>query len=130
MYAMPASAKDLSLSAAEENLICRFVAAACGENAPLAVRIGIVNVILKRLADSRFPQTVTEVIYNGNFECVKNGGLEAPFSAESAVSAKNALRAALSGHDPTGGAVYFARKTDGLNDISISFEAGDFVFGK
>ncbi len=130
MYTMPSSAEDISLSAAEENLICRFVMAACGEEAPLAAKIGVVNVILNRLADSSFPDTVTEVIFKGEFECVENGSLNEPFSASLAVSAQNALRAALSGHDPSGGAISFARKSSAETDISISFEAGGFVFGK
>jgi len=67
------AAQKIELTAAEENLICRFVDAACGEEAPLAAKIGVANVVLRRLADSSFPDTVTEVIFEGEFECVKNG---------------------------------------------------------
>ncbi len=130
MHTVPVSAEDIPLTEAEENLICRFTMAACGEEAPLAAKIGVVNVILMRLADSSFPNTVTEVIYKGEFECVKNGDLDKAFSSASAVSAENALRVALSGHDPTGGALYFADKSDENNHISVTFEAGRFVFGK
>ncbi|MBO5196201.1 MAG: cell wall hydrolase [Clostridia bacterium] len=124
------AAGEIKFTAAEENLICRFVDAACGEDAPLAAKIGVANVVLKRLADSNFPDTVTAVIFEGEFECVKNGELNKAFSASAAVSAYDALRIALAGHDPTGGAIYFAEKGEGANEISISFEAGRLVFGK
>ena len=130
MQALPAASQNISLTEAEENLICRFVVAACGEDAPLAAKIGVVNVILMRLADSRFPDNVTEVIFEGEFECVDNGRLDMALSEVSAASAENALRVALSGHDPTGGAIYFAEKSDSKNDWSLTFEAGNFVFGK
>lgn len=124
-----ASASQVELSAAEENLICRFAEAACGEDAPLAAKLGVVNVILNRLADSGFPDAVTEVIFEGEFECVRNGSINEAFSDSAAVSAADALYLALSGHDPTGGATYFAEKDDVYTGLSITFEAGRFVFG-
>lgn len=123
------SAKEVMLTESEENLICRFAVAACGEDAPLAAKLGAVNVILNRLADSRFPQSVAQVIYNGGFECVENGLISQGFSRDDAVSAADALYLALRGHDPTGGAIYFAEKGDSHVDFSISFEVGKFVFG-
>ena len=128
--AMPAAAQGEALSAAEENLICRFACAACGEDAPLAAKLGVVNVILNRLADSSFPDTVAEVIFEGEFECVRDGGINEAISKSAAVSAADALFLARSGHDPTGGATYFAEK-DSINaGFGITFEAGRFVFGK
>lgn len=127
---MSASAESVQLSAAEENLICRFAEAACGEDAPLAAKLGAVNVILNRLADSSFPDTVAQVIFEGEFECVRNGSVNEAFSDSAAVSAADALYLALSGHDPTGGATFFAEKDDNFSGFSITFEAGRFVFGK
>lgn len=124
------AAQKIRLTAAEEGLICRFIDAACGEEAPLAAKIGVANVVLRRLADSNFPDTVTEVIFEGEFECVKNGELEKAYSSSSAVSAEDALALAISGQDPTGSAVYFAEKNGGEYEFSITFEAGRFVFGK
>ncbi len=126
-----AAEESMALNAAEENLICRFADAACGEDAPLAAKLGAVNVILNRLADSNFPDTVTEVIFDeGEFECVEKGLLNKSFSESSAVSADDALRLALMGHDPTGGATLFAEKDDIPGQMDITFEAGRFVFGK
>ena len=127
---MPSAAEKAVLSAAEENLICRFAEAACGEEAPLAAKLGAVNVLLNRLADSSFPDTVAEVIFEGEFECVENGAINGAVSSVNAVSAADALYLALCGHDPTGGAIYFAEKDGNLKGLGITFEAGRFVFGK
>ena len=123
------SAEDISLSEAEKDMICRFTDAAVGD-APLAAKLGIVNVVLNRLADSDFPDTVTEVIFLGGFECVEDGRFEKAYLSPLSVSAKDALDLALMGRDPTGGAVYFAEKSRNAEKISISFDAGRFVFGK
>ena len=128
--ALPSAAEEAVLSAAEENLICRFACAACGEEAPLAAKLGVVNVILNRLADSRFPDTIAEVIFEGKFKCVEDGTINDAFSESAAVSAADALFLARSGHDPTGGATFFAEKDDDFSRLGITFEAGRFVFGK
>lgn len=124
------AAEKTELSAAEEDLICRFADAACGEEAPLAAKLGVVNVVLNRLAGSGFPNTVTEVIFLGEFECVENGELEKAYLTLPTVSAEDALKMALLGRDPTSGAVYFVEKSQSTEKLSISFEAGRLVFGK
>ncbi len=124
------SAEEASLSMVEEDLICRFIDAACGEDAPLATKLGVANVVLNRLDDSNFPQSVTGVIFEGDFECVAEGSLEKAYLKRRSVSAEDALQMALAGCDPTGGAVYFAEKSLSAEELIISFEAGRLVFGK
>ena len=124
------SANEFELSASEEDIICRFITAACGEEAPLAAKLGVANIVLNRLADSTFPNTVTDVIFLGEFECVENGELEDAYLSPRSVSAEDALMMALSGRDPTNGALFFVEKSLGTEEIAISFEAGRLVFGK
>ncbi len=124
------AAETEGLTAAEENLICRFADAACGEEAPLAAKLGCINVVLNRVADSGFPNSIAGVIFEeGAFDCVKQGRMNDAFTVSAAVSARDALGLALLGKDPTGGALYFADKRQGPLPQMISFEAGNFVFG-
>ncbi len=130
VFSVVSTADNIELSRAEEDLICRFATAASGEDAPLAAKLGVVNVVLNRLADSNFQETVTEVIFLGEFECVENGELEKAYLKPRSVSAEDALKMALLGRDPTSGALYFVRKGQSTEAISISFEAGRLIFGK
>lgn len=130
VFSVVSSADDMELSSAEQDLICRFAIAASGEDAPLAAKLAVANVVLNRLADSNFPNTVTDVIFLGGFECVENGELEKAYLKPRSVSAEDALKLAVSGRDPTSGALYFVRKGRSTEELSICFEAGRLIFGK
>ena len=67
-------------------------------------QVAVGAVILNRVKAGKFPNTVAGNVYkSGEFESVANGQLWQPLTD----SAIKAARAALSGWDPTGGALYF-----------------------
>lgn len=85
------------------DLLARLVnAEARGE--PYEGQVAVAAVILNRIRDSRFPNTLEGVVYQPlAFESVSNGQIYAPVTA----SARRAARDALNGWDPTHGAVFF-----------------------
>lgn len=73
-------------------------------NESLVGKVAVGAVILNRLRSALFPHTLPGVIYQyGAFECVSNGQFNRPVSQESL----QASVMAMSGWDPTGGALYF-----------------------
>ena len=84
-------------------LLARLISAeARGE--PYAGQVAVGAVVLNRVEHPSFPNTIAEVIFQpGAFSCMLDGQWDEPV-AESAYSA---AREALSGADPSGGAVYY-----------------------
>lgn len=84
-------------------LLARVVSAeAKGE--PYEGQVAVGGVILNRIRDSRFPNTLAGVVYQTHaFESVSNGEIYKPVSAAS----RRAAQDALNGWDPSGGAVFF-----------------------
>lgn len=84
-------------------LLARLISGeARGESYKGQVAVGAV--ILNRLDSGRFPETIRGNIFmRGQFESVSNGQIWKALSP----SAVKAAKAALSGYDPTGGAIYF-----------------------
>lgn len=71
---------------------------------PYVGKVAVGAVILNRVENSAFPKTISGVIFQpGAFESVTNGRFNYPFSIESLRAAVQAL----SGWDPTGGALFF-----------------------
>ena len=67
-------------------------------------QVAVGAVILNRVADSRFPNTVAGVIYqSGAFTCVSDGQIN--LSPNS--TAQKAVQDAINGWDPTHGSVYY-----------------------
>lgn len=85
------------------NLIARFVhAEARGE--PYTGQVAVAAVILNRVRDSRFPNTVSGVVYQpGAFTCVSDGQINLAPDATS----KKAAQDAINGWDPSYGSVYY-----------------------
>lgn len=96
-----------SLSAEEIDLLSRLISAeASGESYEAKVAVGAV--VLNRVKDSRFPNTLTSVIYEKSygyyqFTPVENGYIN---NAPDSDSIKAAY-AVSSGADPTKGAIYY-----------------------
>lgn len=92
-----------STSTASLNLISRFVhAEARGE--PYKGQVAVAAVILNRVKDSRFPNTVSGVVYqSGAFTCVSDGQINLSPDETS----KKAAQDAMNGWDPTYGAIYY-----------------------
>lgn len=69
-------------------------------------QVAVGAVILNRVKDSRFPNTIAGVIYEkGAFTAVSDGQINVPIKEDSQVV--KAATDALNGWDPTGGAVYY-----------------------
>lgn len=73
---------------------------------PYEGQVAVGAVILNRVKDSRFPNTIAGVIYQaGAFTAVADGQINVPIDEDSTVV--KAAQDALNGWDPTGGAVYY-----------------------
>jgi N-acetylmuramoyl-L-alanine amidase len=95
-YSARASASDIELMAK------MVYAESRGE--PFEGQVAVASVILNRVKDSRFPNTVSGVIYQpGAFTPVQNGQLYQTPNATACKAVDNALK----GWDASGGAIYF-----------------------
>ncbi|NLN64125.1 MAG: LysM peptidoglycan-binding domain-containing protein [Clostridiaceae bacterium] len=91
----------------EADLLARLITAEAN-NQPYQAKVAVGAVVVNRVKDSRFPNTISDVIYERSagyyqFTPVANGMIYKPASEE----AKKAAHEALSGSDPTKGALYF-----------------------
>jgi len=93
------------------NLLARLISAeARGE--PYAAQVAVGAVILNRVKNASFPNSISAVIYQpGAFPSIKNGRFDQPVSE----SAFRAARDALNNIDPVGGAVYFYNQRSSTN---------------
>ena len=80
---------------------------------PYEGQVAVGAVILNRVKDSRFPNTIAGVIYqSGAFTAVSDGQINVPIEEGSTVV--KAARDALNGWDPTNGAVYYFKSRQKL----------------
>ncbi|WP_066639739.1 cell wall hydrolase [Desulfolucanica intricata] len=90
-------------SLSEVKLLARVVEGEAADE-PYTGKVAVAAVILNRLKNPSFPNTLAGVIYQpGAFESVSNGQVNRPLTQQSI----KAARAAFNGMDPTGGALYF-----------------------
>lgn len=81
---------------------------------PYEGQVAVGAVILNRVKDSRFPNTISGVIYqSGAFTAVSDGQINAPISQNSTVY--KAAQDAMNGWDPTGGCVYYFNPNTATN---------------
>ncbi|MCT8975354.1 LysM peptidoglycan-binding domain-containing protein [Clostridium sp. CX1] len=102
-----ASASVISHTEAEIDLLARLIKAEA-EGQPYTAKVAVGAVVVNRVQDSRFPSTVTSVVYQKDagyyqFTPVVNGMINKPATAED----RKAALEALSGADPTKGALYY-----------------------
>ena len=102
-----------STNSNDVNLLARLVyGEARGE--PYEGQVAIGAVILNRVKDSRFPNTIAGVIYqSGAFTAVADGQINQAMEDEATVM--KAARDAMNGWDPTGGAVYYFNPATATN---------------
>ena len=82
---------------------------------PYEGQLAVGAVILNRVKDSRFPNTIAGVIYqSGAFTAVADGQINVPIDENSTVV--KAAQDALNGWDPTDGAVYYFNPDTATND--------------
>ncbi|MBR6258696.1 MAG: spore cortex-lytic enzyme [Oscillospiraceae bacterium] len=84
-------------------LLARLISAeARGE--PYAGQVAVGGVVLNRIEHPSFPNSLSGVIFqNGAFSCMQDG----QWNADISESAVRAAKDALSGWDPSGGAIYY-----------------------
>ena len=81
---------------------------------PYEGQVAVGAVILNRVKDSRFPNTVAGVIYQpGAFTAVSDGQINEPIQEGSTVL--KAARDALNGWDPTDGCIYYFNPNTATN---------------
>lgn len=84
-------------------LLAKLIHAEAGAE-PYVGKVAVGGVVLNRVQNPKFPQTIAGVIYQPHaFESVSNGIINRPASRESLKAARDALN----GWDPSGGAIYF-----------------------
>lgn len=111
-------------------LLARIInAEARGE--PYTGQVAVGAVVLNRVKNSSFPNTISGVIFQpGAFSSVNDG----QWNAEIYSSCYNAARDALNGYDPTGGALYFynPKKTTSkwIYSRPVVLTIGNHVFAK
>jgi murein DD-endopeptidase MepM/ murein hydrolase activator NlpD len=85
------------------NLLAKIIHAEAGAE-PYVGKVAVGAVVLNRIQNPKFPQTIAGVVYQPHaFESVSNGIVNRPASRDS----MKAARDALNGWDPSGGAIYF-----------------------
>lgn len=81
---------------------------------PYEGQVAVGAVILNRVKDSRFPNSISGVIYqSGAFTAVADGQINAPISEGTTVY--KAAQDAMNGWDPTGGCVYYFNPATATN---------------
>ncbi len=81
---------------------------------PYEGQVAVGAVILNRVKDSKFPNTIAGVIYqSGAFTAVADGQINVPIDEGSTVV--KAARDALNGWDPTDGAIYYFNPNTATN---------------
>lgn len=87
----------------DQDLLARLVHSEA-EGEPYEGQVAVAAVVLNRIKDSRFPNTLEGVVYEKSaFEVVSNGRIYQPASS----SAINATKAAINGWDPSYGSIFF-----------------------
>lgn len=105
--------KAKSTSTSDIQLMARAInGEARGE--PYEGQVAVGAVILNRVKDSRFPNSISGVIYQpGAFTAVSDGQINAAISEGSTVY--KAAQDAMNGWDPTGGCVYYFNPATATN---------------
>ena len=111
-----------NLNPAEEYALARFCAAQ-SEREPFLCGLSVAAVMLNRLDDPRFPDTVTGLLTDAGYKAL-------PVEAEDMASALWAVRMAVMGVDPTNGSLWWA----GVNSAEMAgliphLTVGKRVFG-
>ena len=105
-YASTSNTSDIQLMARAINGEAR------GE--PYEGQVAVGAVILNRVKDSRFPNSISGVIYqSGAFTAVADGQINAPIDEGSTVY--KAAQDAMNGWDPTGGCIYYFNPNTATN---------------
>ena len=108
VYNIETNMANAASSAASESDVQLMARAINGEarGEPYEGQVAVGAVILNRVKDSRFPNSISGVIYQpGAFTAVSDGQINSSISEGSTVY--KAAQDAMNGWDPTGGCVYY-----------------------
>ena len=105
------SSSSNSTNTSDLNLLARVVyGEARGE--PYTGQVAVAAVVLNRVRNSSFPNTISGVVYqSGAFTAVSDGQINLTPNT----TAYNAARDALNGWDPSGGAIYYFNPNTATN---------------
>lgn len=122
---------DAQGRAGDANLLARLVAAEA-EGEPYQGMVAVASVMLNRVENAKFPNTMSGVIFQpGAFESVSNGLIWQRSPSRQAVSA---ARDALNGYDPTYGCLFFWNPSKPVSgwiwSRSIAVRIGKHVFAR
>jgi hypothetical protein len=120
--------KSNALASGDVDMLARLIHAEA-QAEPYTGKVAVGAVVLNRTRAPGFPNTVAGVIYQPlAFESVSNGW----FYRAAATTSYQAARAAISGWDPTGGAIYFFNPAKTRNRFiwsrKIVLRIGNHVF--
>ena len=111
------SSQNISYAATSNTSDTQLLARAINGEArgePYEGQVAVGAVILNRVKDSKFPNSIAGVIYqSGAFTAVSDGQINQPISENSTVF--KAARDALNGWDPTGGCIYYFNPATATN---------------
>ena len=112
------------------HMLARIIHAEAGGE-PYSGQVAVGAVILNRIRSGIFPKSIqANVFRNGEFESVSNGYIW----SNPSTSSYRAARAALSGWDPTGGAIYFYNPAKSSSKWiwtrEVIVKIGDHVFAR
>lgn len=117
-------AEQAGLSDGDYMLLLRIVQAEAG-NCDVIGRILVANVVLNRVLDGGFPNSITEVVYQkSQFSPVSNGSIDTCSISEQTVEA---VGRALSGEDHSQGALYFMNR-EGSNAGNVRWFDGKLTY--
>lgn len=125
------AAPVISYTASDVDLLARLINAEA-QGAPYSAKVAVGAVVLNRLQDSRFPKSISSVIYQKDggyyqFSPVLNGWIDKPASEESLKAAYESLN----GSDPTNGALYYfddSTKNSWLWSKTVALRVANMVF--
>ncbi|MNE78039.1 Spore cortex-lytic enzyme precursor [compost metagenome] len=125
------SGTPVTASTSDRDLLARIIAAEA-DSEPYEGQVAVGAVVLNRVKSTKFPNSIRDVIYaSGQFEPVSNGRFDRVKPTETQYKAADE---ALSGVDPTDGAVYFyaptLTKQRWHETLTLTFELGGHRFFK
>ena len=109
----------------ELDALAKLIESEAGEY-DLQTMTAVGAVVVNRVKNSSFPDSVLQVIYSGSsFDSVRNGDI---YQTEPSELAYRAAQDALMGFDPTDGALYVMHGE--TKDKLITLHSGDLYFGR
>jgi len=126
----PAVSRGAATDRGDITLLARVIEGEAADE-PLLGKVAVGAVILNRTKSASFPRTVSDVIFQPDaFESISNGQAYRPLSQESL----QAAQMAMSGYDPSGGALFFWNPAKDVNpwvwSRDVVTQIGNHVFAR